>query len=141
MLVGTFPCGATTGAGGGSGGAAIDLRNGAAYRSEVTPTDSTATWTILLDGTCTSTGEATYTWLLSGANSDYEIFVSVTSGALTSGATGLWLVLSSSRAYSVTRTSNVVGSDSATLACQIRRVSDGVVLATSTVTVTAEVVA
>ena len=76
-------------------------------------------------------------WLLSGVNSDYESRVTVNSGSLTSGTTGTWQVLSSSREWIINRT--LVGTSSVNLTVEIRRASDAVVLDAATINMTADI--
>jgi autotransporter-associated beta strand protein len=77
------------------------------------------------------------TWRLSGASSDYEARVTVNSGSLTSGTTGSWLALSASREWYLARTTS--GTSTATITVEIRRVSDSVVVASKSVTLTSTV--
>lgn len=76
------------------------------------------------------------TWLLSGAASDYECRATLTSGSLTTGTTGTWMSLSTSRQWQRDRAA--FGSASATLTIEIRRASDGVVLDSATITLQAD---
>lgn len=73
------------------------------------------------------TGE--FTWLLSGAAGDYEIRAALSSGTTpTAGpAMGAWSNLGTTREWSLSR--SIVGAVSCVLAVDIRRVSDGVVIA------------
>lgn len=123
-------------AGGGSASGA-QLLDGDYSDAQIDPANASCGLTVGNSGAATATGESPYTWLLSGVNSDYEIRADVTSGSLSSGTTGSWLVLSTSRSWAVTRT--VIGTKTATMAVQIRRVSDSVVLTTATITITATV--
>lgn len=67
------------------------------------------------------------------AGAAYEARATVTSGALTSGTTGSWLALSTTREWEcyATYTGGVVV-ETATITVEIRRASDSVVLATAT---------
>lgn len=78
-------------------------------------------------------------WLLSGVNSDYEVWCTVDSGTVTGSATGSWLLLSTTRSWTKTKPSSPIGLLSATITVQIRRVSDSVVLDTATITLDAEI--
>lgn len=80
---------------------------------------------------------SSYTWKLLGNAADYDIHATVTGGTLTSGTTGSWLNLATSRQWSVTR--NSIGSKTCTLQLQIRDAVTLAVLATATVTLTANV--
>ena len=101
------------------------------------PNDAVAQISIRSAGDVTATGEATYTWLFTGVNSDYEAKADVTSGSLSSGTTGSWLSLASTRNWSRTRT--VFGTSSVTMTIRVRRVSDSVELDVITVSLTATV--
>lgn len=80
------------------------------------------------------------TWLISGLSSDFEVQAVVTSGTLTSGTTGTWVSLGSgSMAWTKTRTANTEGTDTCIFTLSIRRVSDLVVVDTSTITLSASV--
>lgn len=75
------------------------------------------------------------TWLVVGTAGLYEARVTVTSGSLTSGTTGTWLALSTSRQWEVSRATT--GSSNVTFTLEIRRASDGTVLDTATITLAA----
>lgn len=139
--------GATAGGGGGGGGtggggggsAQVDFVSRSAYHSEVTPTDATATWQTTAAGADTSSNEAARTWLLSGVAADYELMVTVESGALTSGTAGVWQSMNATLTYTKTRTTNIAGQSDVQMSCYVRRASDAVVIAAFFVTITAEV--
>lgn len=78
---------------------------------------------------------ANWTWLLSGLNSSYQVRATLISGTLSSGTTGSWLTLNTTRTWSVTTGTF----KSATLTIEVRRISDGVICDTATVTLTASV--
>lgn len=105
----------------------------------ITPANASATYSLTNAGLETASGRANNTWLVSGAVGDYEARATVTSGALTSGTTGAWLNLGTTRSWNLTRTSDVVGTDTATMTIEVRVVATGVVIATESVTFTAEV--
>jgi hypothetical protein len=71
--------------------------------------------------------------------SAYEVFATVTSGALSNGTTGSWVALSSNRSWDCVIFSNDPATRSATLAFQIRRIGTTDVLDTWTVSIFAEV--
>lgn len=66
----------------------------------------------------------------------YEVRATVNSGAVSSGTTGSWLALTSSRAWTVTR--SVIGLSQVSLTIEVRRASDSVVVASTTVLLSAE---
>lgn len=67
-----------------------------------------------------------FTWLENGASANYECHCAVSSGSLSSGTTGSWLSLSSSRTWST--------NGSATLTVQLRDAHTSTVLDSCTVT-------
>lgn len=73
----------------------------------------------------------------------YEVRCTVVSGSLngSSSATGTWLAFGSSFAWTITRTTNVIGTTSAVLTIEFRRASDGSVVSSSTITLEATVTA
>lgn len=77
-------------------------------------------------------------WITPQINmSAYECLATVDSGTLTSGTTGSWLNLGTTRSWSKTQSGD--GISSVTVTVQIRRVSDGVVVFTDQGTLTGEV--
>jgi hypothetical protein len=122
------------------GGQLVNLVGLDPSASAVSPADASATYTLTSGGLEQATGRSDSTWLLIGAASAYEVRATLDAGTLTSGTTGSWLGLGTTRSWNVTRASNIVGSDSATLTVEIRAASSGTVLATATVTITANVV-
>lgn len=69
----------------------------------------------------------------------YECFATLDSGTLTAGTTGSWLALSSDRDWERERTDNALGTDTATITIQIRRVGYTEVLASAQIVLSAEV--
>lgn len=99
-------------------------------------TDGTATNVRLVLGNQAITGE----WgrpITASIGSSYEARVTLTSGTLTTGTTGSWLALSSQRDWDVQR--NTIGSKACTFTLEIRRVSDSVVVASASYTITATI--
>lgn len=75
-----------------------------------------------------------YTWRVSGASADFELYVSLTSGTTPSGsALNTWLSMSSSRQYTLS-----TALDSCVLAVQIRNATTLAVLATCNVSLYVE---
>lgn len=101
------------------------------------PSPADATYSLASSGTGSYTGGSNWTWLLSGLNSAYEVRATLVSGGLTSGSTGVWQALSTTRAWNLHRTAS--GSSACELTIEIRRASDSVVIDTATVTLTATV--
>lgn len=83
------------------------------------------------------TGTTGVPWITPQVNmANYSVFCTVLSGTLTSGsATGTWLNLGTSQSWVRNATTN--GTFQAVIRLQIRRDSDGVVLATADITLTA----
>ena len=72
------------------------------------------------------------TWLIAGANTDFECRATLTAGdALSTGTTGTWLGLSGTRTW--TRSSTLTTFHSSTLLIEIRRVSDSIVITSATI--------
>jgi hypothetical protein len=69
------------------------------------------------------------------AASGYEVFATLVSGTLTSGTTGSWLALSSSRSWNVNR--STFGTSTAVVGLQIRKVGTTTVLDSATITLEA----
>lgn len=108
-----------------------------------TGTPVTAGYELRSDGTVyeyAPSGAFKYNWLVYGAASDYEVRATVTggNGQGFTGTTGVWMPLSTTRAWDVTR--NSVGVNTSTLLVEIRRVLDGVVLDSATINLSAEYV-
>lgn len=78
-------------------------------------------------------------WIVprSAAGAAYEARVTVNTGTLTTGASGSWLALDTTRSWTVAQT--VVGTKTANITLEIRKASTGVVLATATFDLTATV--
>jgi hypothetical protein len=77
-----------------------------------------------------------YSWLLAGAAGDYEVRVDVTSGSLSTGTAGTWLNCGTTQTW--TRQSGAGTFQSCTFTVQMRRASDGTVLATAEIGLTCD---
>lgn len=117
--------------------AAINLLGLDPSQAIAAPGTATATYTLTSGGLEQATGLSDNTWMLAGSGGDYEARATLNSGALSSGTTGTWLSLGTTRAWSVTR-SGAAGVSSANLTVEIRLASSGAVLATAPVVLTAE---
>lgn len=112
----------------------------------VSPTNASASFSLENDGdiariTVSTGGGGTVDvgdWITprSAAGADYECFVTVDSGALSSGTTGSWLALNTTRTWTLDQTS--LGTSTCVFGLQIRRASTGSVLDSTTVTLEAE---
>ena len=107
--------------------------------SVTTPATATAGFRLTSAGDIETAG-GTYAdggdWLLPKSGMAlYEVKATLNSGALTTGTTGSWLALSSTRTWTV---STALGAAQAVLTIEIRRIGSSLVLATITVTLDAE---
>ena len=112
----------------------------------VSPTNASAQFQLQSDGdvariTVTTGGGGTVDvgdWItpISAAGANYEVRATVNSGSLTSGTTGSWLALSSTRTWTLTQTT--VASSACELLIEIRNTSTTIVMDSSTVTLQAE---
>lgn len=92
---------------------------------------ATVTYALNPDGSRTNG-----TWLLLGANSDYEARVTVTSGALDSGSgAGSWLGLGTTRSWTCSVTN---GLHQCTFTIEVRLASGGTVVGSATISLDAE---
>lgn len=104
---------------------------------------STASITAANDGTITGSGNVSsfgpVNWITpaSAAGAAYEVRATVNSGSLTSGTTGSWLALDTSRTWSCVRSSSA-GSEAANVTLEIRRASTGAVLDSADYDISAE---
>lgn len=98
-------------------------------------------YSIITDEFGTPTQEQLFQWKTgSGSNSDYEAYVTVTSGSLSSGTTGSAVNLGTDRTWNKTRLALGVGTASCTISVSIRKASDSSVLAgPNSITLVAEV--
>lgn len=128
---------AAAGGGGGGGAGSVTLTDAAYTNAVIDPMNASAGFSLSSGGTAMGSGGASYTWLNSGTNSDYEVMADNVVGTYSSGTTNTWLVLSTTRAW--TRTRTIPGESEVTARFRIRRASDGIVLATATISLTATV--
>lgn len=128
----------------GMGGPIVSLSAGTTSHTVVSPTAATAGYQLESDGDVGARGNGTggaYAdigdWITpkAAAGATYECRVTLVSGTLSSGTTGTWLALSTTRTWTVAATSSV---KTCTFTIEIRRASDGAVLASVNRTVTAE---
>ena len=103
----------------------LDIANGPVSALAQYDSDGAAK-TQVYGGALTSVG----TWLNSGLNSDYEIYVSGTGDTPTGSALDTWLALSTDRSWSLSDAGGG-GLKSFTGVAQIRRASSGIVISTA----------
>jgi len=119
--------------------ATVFLQNDSRVKVSVSPTDARAGWRCHSDGTVDSgvgTTGVTYnnmhTWLLSGANSDYQIRATLASGDTPSvGTMDTWEVLSTTRTWENIVTAS--GQRASTITFEIRDVATSTVQASCSV--------
>ena len=107
--------------------------------SEISPTDAVATLTFRNDGTYTSVGSASApsgTWRDTGASADYDIYFETTDSP-TGSLTNTWLNLGTTRAWTVTDTTQVGGPVTASGTIKIRKAATGTILDTCPTTIEA----
>lgn len=133
ILLGTGSAG-----GGGGGGDNATLQNANLFDYAVLPSLADVGIRLHSDGTVDYRERGyysnAYTWLTgTETNADYEARWTTTAGALSSGTTGSWLVLSTAREW------RVGGNNTCTGTLEIRMAAvPNTVLATATITLTAE---
>lgn len=127
-------------------GLVVTLAGGSYTDTELDPGTAICGIRLAADGTATNVRNAQGNQAISGEwarpidagnGALYEARVTVTSGTLTTGTTGTWLALSSQRDWDVQR--STVGSKACTFTLEIRRVSDSVVVASASYTITATI--
>lgn len=112
-----------------------------ASRIATIPTNAVATLSIYNDGTWEDTnvggGTSTGTWLTAGDVSQVEVFLSGTGDTPTGSALDTWLSCSTSRAWTLTETSDVGATKSFSGTLQFRDATSLAVLDTAAITITA----
>lgn len=107
---------------GGIASVAVKLVNSSVFSGATSPAHATGTVNVNNTGTVTGDGVSSYSWLLSGSASSYEIRATLSSQsgmASQTGTYGSWLALSSSQSWSFTANT---GSGSAIIQLEIRPV-------------------
>jgi len=94
--------------------------------------DGTLIWTTNGNGS----GNVANEWMRNGTASNYELLVTTTGGTVGTGTVGTWLNLGTTRTYSRNRA--VAGQTWWTFTAQIRAVGTTTVLATATISLSAE---
>lgn len=120
----------------------VSITNQTSYSSVVKPGTITDGYQLNSNGTAydgeNGTAYIVEDWVTpTGAASAYECYVTVTSGSLSGGTSGSWLALSSTRTWTVTRSS--LGTKTCTFTVDIRKVGTTTVLDSATITLEAEV--
>lgn len=103
---------------------------------------STAGYRLNTSGIAEKLENAAYTtletWLVMGSSGSYEARATLNSGSLTSGTTGSWLALSSSREWTVTDSVFDLNPVEAEILVEIRNATTLAVIDSATVTLSAE---
>ena len=126
----------------GAGGYKVTLTDRSVYSSGFSPVATTGGYYLTSGGLVQvdqGVGLTTVdNWVVpAGAASIFEVFATITSGTVTTGTTGSWLALSSTRSWTKTR-SGTAGISQVFLAMQIRQIGTTTVLATANIDITAE---
>lgn len=128
----------------GASASTVVITNRGITDSVISPTDADAGFRLASSGQAQElrglgTTNVSGQWLLSGSAGSYEVFCTVNSGSLSSGSSGVWENLGTTREWHRTRLSNIVGTDTCVITLQIRPAGGGAVLATAQITLNAEV--
>jgi hypothetical protein len=119
----------------------IAISDTTADSEEISPASATASFALASDGdidrtTGTNSISDQGDWISPQINmASYECRADVLSGTLTSGTTGAWINLGTTRTWTLQRTTN--GTSTASFTLQIRRASDAVVLDSATISLSA----
>lgn len=127
--------GASAGGGGGAqlfNGSYYDSNAGSSYCGIRFNTDGTLTNTLSLGNVALVNW---WTPTTTNIGSNYEVKCTLSSGSFTVGTSGSWFAISSNREYAV---STAVSNKVATFNCDIRRISDAVVVASAIFTIEAD---
>lgn len=121
----------------------ISLSDYSGYASTSTPSTATNGFQLNSTGKVYVNTNGSYTYLQdwvtpNSAASDYECYVTVSSGTLSSGTTGAWIALSTTRDWTVVK-APPLGSKTCTFTIDIRKIGTTTVLKTATIDITAEV--
>ena len=121
----------------------VSISNVSISDTTVAPTNANAGYSLTSAGVINSITVSGGTvalgnWILpaSAAGAAYEVRATESSGSVSSGPIGTWDALSTTRTW--TRGRVALGSESVTLIIEIRQAGSGLVLASATVTLTAE---
>jgi hypothetical protein len=119
--------------------AVVSISDQNVQRIVVDPADATASYALESDGDIATNLVDSGDWITpkAAAGADYECRATVVSGTFTSGTFGSWLALSSTRSWTLVRTT--LGTSTASMLIEIRRASDGTVLDSATISFTATV--
>ena len=124
-------------AGGEPGGGGVSLANLTVEAEQPEPV-ALAVYSLTSTGKRQATGIDEANWITPAMGmANYEVRATLLSGSVSSGSTGSWLSLGTTRSWTRDRASN--GSASCGLLIEIRRTSDLSVVASASITLTATV--
>jgi hypothetical protein len=136
MLPGMYSRRMVGAAGGGGGAPLVGVVVGDYSSYVMDPANASCGFTYGNNGNVTGVGGPGGVWKLTAApSSDYELMVALVSGAAPSGTLGAWVNLGTAYGYTMGRTT--IGENACVLQVSIRRASDGVVLNSGQVTMSA----
>lgn len=120
--------------------AEVSITNQTSEHVVATPATATAGYRLNNSGSASKRVAGSYSaisneWMLRGSVSQYETRATLNSGSTPSGTLGSWLSLSTTRDWELTTAS---GNITCSLTVEIRRASNGEVLDSATITLTAE---
>lgn len=121
-------------------GPKVTLSNLSCSDLQFSPTAATALLSLNNNKSVTASALLPPDWLnAAGAVANYEARATVLSGTLSSGTTGAWLNLATSRSWTLTKGGGSAGIVNASFTLEIRDATTLAVLATATIDLSAEV--
>lgn len=124
------------------GGPRVSIADLSPSAATTSPTNATVQYQLTNAGVTNTinqggtTSQGNWVTPAGAAGANYEVRASIVSGSLTSGTTGSWLALSSTRTWALTQSS--IGSSTCVLTIEIRNATSLAVLDSATITLTAE---
>jgi hypothetical protein len=120
------------------GGRTVVIGDQDLLHTAIDPADASVDYVLTETGLARSNGVTLHGWLTPVVSpGDFEVRATVNSGAFTTGTVGAWEALSAARTW--TRTRTAIGTSAVNATFEIRRASDGVVLDSATIILTATV--
>lgn len=117
---------------------AVVISDVTTFDVDVSPTPASAQYSLTNAGQVITSVGVLGNWIVPQINmGDFECFATVTSGLISSGPTGSWVPLSTTRTWVLNRTT--VGTSSATVNIRIRRVGTVIDLTEADITFNATV--
>lgn len=126
-----------------SGVTQVNVVGGSFESTRTSPTDSIVKYQLTSGGLEQYDDMAGYTtfntWLLSGSASSYDVRATVVSGSVTSGTTGSWLNLGTTREWTRQNTLDIESSQQVVLTIELSLAGAATPIDSATVTLTATV--